>query len=101
MLLDKQYYVYIMTNYKNTTLYTGMTDDLVRRVNEHLNHSGSYFTGKYNLIKLVYFEIGNDVNEVIKREKQIKAGSRKKKIQLIENTNSEWKDLYPQIISNK
>ncbi len=99
MLLDKQYYVYIMTNYKNTTLYTGMTTDLIRRVNEHREHSGSYFTGKYNLTKLVYFEIGNNVNEVIKKEKQIKAGSRKKKIELIEKINPMWNDLYEELIS--
>ena len=60
---------------------------------------GSYFTGKYNLTKLVYFKIGNNVNEVIKKEKQIKAGSRKKKIELIEKINPMWNDLYEELIS--
>ena len=76
----KQYYVYIMTNTHNTVLYTGMTNDLARRVYEHKNGLGSVFTKKYNVHKLVYYEIGNDVNAVIAREKkQIKGGSRKKK----------------------
>ncbi len=98
MPTEKQYYVYIMTNAHNTVLYTGMTNNLARRVYEHRNGSGSSFTKKYNVHKLVYYEIGNDVNAVIAREKQIKGGSRQKKIDLVNSMNPEWKDLYEKII---
>jgi len=83
-----------MTNIHNTVLYTGVTNDLQRRVLEHKSGTGSKFSGKYNVSKLVYFECGDDVNTAIFREKQIKAGSRKKKIDLVNSMNSEWKDLY-------
>jgi putative endonuclease len=83
-----------MTNMHNTVLYTGVTNNLQRRVLEHQAGTGSKFTKKYNLTKLVYFECGDDVNIAILREKQIKAGSRKKKIEMIESHNPEWKDLY-------
>jgi len=91
---DRKYCVYIMTNIHNTVLYTGVTNDLQRRVLEHKSGTGSKFSGKYNVSKLVYFECGDDVNTAIFREKQIKAGSRKKKIDLVNSMNSEWKDLY-------
>ena len=84
---EKQYYVYLMTNAHNTVLYTGVTNKLQRRVLEHKSGKGSEFTKKYNLTKLIYFESGDDINVAIAREKQIKAGSRKKKIELIENLN--------------
>jgi putative endonuclease len=87
-----------MTNAHNTVLYTGVTNDLARRVYEHRNGLGGIFTKKYNIQKLVYYEIGNDVNVVIAREKKIKGGSRKKKIALINSLNAEWKDLYEQIL---
>jgi putative endonuclease len=90
---EKEYCVYIMTNAYNTVLYTGVTNNLQRRVAEHKSGAGSGFTKKYNVTKLVYFESGDDVNIAIAREKQIKAGSRKKKIELIESINPEWKDL--------
>jgi putative endonuclease len=80
MAVSKQYCVYIMTNAHNTVLYTGVTNNLARRVYEHKNGLGGVFTKKYNVHKLVYFEIGNDVNAAIAREKQIKGGSRQKKI---------------------
>jgi len=83
-----------MTNIHNTVLYTGVTNGLQRRVLEHKSGTGSKFSGKYNVSKLVYFECGDDVNTAIFREKQIKAGSRKKKIDLVNSMNSEWKDLY-------
>ena len=83
-----------MTNYTNTVLYTGVTNDLVRRVYEHKNKLMEGFTKKYNLVKLVYYEAGNDIESAIVREKQIKGGSREKKIRLIESMNPEWKDLY-------
>ena len=91
---DRQYCVYIMTNFHNTTLYTGVTNILQRRVLEHREGEGSSFTKRYNLTKLIYFECGNDVETAIFREKQIKAGSRQKKIDLVNQMNPEWKDLY-------
>ena len=91
---ERQYCVYIMTNAHNTVLYTGVTNELQRRVLEHKAGKGSGFTKKYNITKLVYFENGDDINLAIVREKQIKAGSRKKKIELIEGVNPEWKDLF-------
>ena len=74
-------------------MYTGVTSDLEQRVYEHKNKLVKGFTSRYNINKLVYFEEFGDVNEAISREKQIKAGSRKKKIALIEKDNPEWKDL--------
>lgn len=92
--MQKYYSVYIITNSKNTVLYTGVTGNLMGRIYHHKNKSVSSFSSRYNLNKLVYYEIYEDVNEAIKREKQIKAGSRKKKLDLIDNFNLEWKDLY-------
>ena len=89
----KEYCVYIMTNSRHTVLYTGVTNDLQNRVQEHKNGKGSAFTKKYNVNKLVYYEIGDDINLAIVREKQIKAGSRQKKIDLINSMNPNWKDL--------
>jgi len=94
----KQYCVYIMTNAHNKVLYTGVTNNLARRVYEHKNGMGGVFTKKYNIDKLVYYEIGNDINEAIAREKQIKGGSRQKKIDLVNSMNPKWKDLYEEII---
>lgn len=91
---DREYCVYIMTNAHNTVLYTGVTNNLQRRVLEHRPGEASSFTKKYNVTKLVYVESGDDVNSAIVREKQVKAGSRKKKIELIESVNPEWKDLF-------
>lgn len=88
----KQYYIYIMTN-KSKTLYIGVTDNLERRVYEHKNKLIEGFTKKYNITKLVYYEMTNDVLSAIEREKQIKGWLRKKKIALIEAANPEWKDL--------
>jgi putative endonuclease len=95
----KQYCVYIMTNKHNTVLYTGVTNDLQRRVLEHKSGRGSKFTSKYKIIKLVYFEMGDNVDAAIAREKQIKAGSRQKKIDLINSMNPEWKDLYDEFFT--
>ena len=89
---------YILTNKNNTVLYTGVTSDL-RQLYEHKNGIyNSSFTKRYNVKKLVYFEIFTSIEEAIAREKQIKAGSRKKKIELIEGINNEWKDLSEQFI---
>jgi len=90
---DKQYYVYIMTNLHNTTLYTGITNDLERRVHEHKSGNGGKFSQRYHLKKLVYFEVYQDVRAAINREKQLKGGSRLKKLELIESMNPNWKDL--------
>ena len=90
----KQYYVYIMTNKINTVLYTGITSNLKKRIWEHKEKTIKGFTKKYNIDKLVYWEIFNDPENAILREKQIKAGSRSKKIELIKGINPEWKDLY-------
>ena len=87
-------FVYIMTNNNNSALYTGITRDLTERVIQHnaKKHPDSY-SARYNICKLVYYESFGTVGEAIKREKQIKAGSRKKKIDLINSLNPEWDDL--------
>ncbi len=92
-----QFYVYIMTNKANTVLYTGMTNDIRRRVYEHKQKLVEEFAKKYNVVKLVYYEAFGDCISAIKREKQIKAGPRKKKEQLINSINPEWDDLYEQL----
>ena len=86
-------YIYILFNIKNGTIYTGVTSDLKKRIYEHKNKTYDGFTAKYDVNKLGYYEEYNDIKRAIEREKQIKAGSRKKKIMLIESMNSEWKDL--------
>jgi putative endonuclease len=95
--MEHQYFVYLMTNKNNKVIYTGVTNDLKRRVYEHKEKLIDGFTKKYNVNKLVYFEFTSDINSAIQREKQIKAGSRKKKIDLINSVNPEWKDLYNEI----
>ena len=95
--MTKQFYVYILTNFKNTVLYTGVTNDLVRRVYEHKEKLIEGFTKKYNVQKLVYYEIIDDAELAIQREKQIKGGSRQKKIDLINDMNPGWYDLYSNI----
>ena len=91
---EKQYYVYIMTNKWNTVLYTGVTNNLKRRVYEHKAKLVEGFTNKYNVDKLVFYDLSKDVESAISREKQIKGGSRSKKIALVNGMNPEWKDLY-------
>jgi len=91
---DYNFYIYILTNKYNKVLYTGVTNNLKRRIYEHKEKLIDGFTKQYNVNKLVYYEHFTDINEAIAREKQIKAGSRKKKIDLIEKDNKEWKDLY-------
>ena len=88
----------MMTNFRNTVIYTGVTNNIVRRVYEHKNKLIKSFTNKYNVIKLVYFEIFDGIETAISREKQIKAGSRKKKIDLITKDNPKFLDLYDKII---
>ncbi len=93
----RNYYVYIMTNLSKT-LYTGVTNNLDRRVYEHKNKLIEGFTKKYNITQLVYFEVFNNIEDAIRREKQIKGWVRKKKIALIESINPEWKDLYEELV---
>lgn len=93
----KQYYVYIMANKANTVLYTGVTNNLQKRIYEHKNKLAEGFTKKYNINKLVRYEIFDNSYAAISREKQIKAGSRKKKIDLIKNMNSVFRDLYEEL----
>ena len=93
----KNYYTYILSNKKNGTLYVGVTSDLVRRVYEHKNKIYTGFTEKYGLDKLVYYEVFDDVENAIKREKRLKAYLRQWKIDLIEKENPKWLDLYEQI----
>ncbi len=95
---SRQSYVYIMTNVVNTVLYTGVTENLVKRIYQHKNGLSDSFTSEYNINKLVYYEIYEDIEEAILREKQIKGGSRQKKITLIESMNPDWKDLYDEIL---
>jgi putative endonuclease len=95
--MDKQYYIYIMTNKKNTVVYTGVTNDLKRRVYEHKEKLAEEFTKKYNITKLVYYEVTEDIENTILREKQIKGGSRQKKAELVDSMNKEWRDLYEEL----
>ena len=94
-----EYYVYIMTNAHKTVVYTGVTNDLLRRVSEHKHHLDKHsFTAQYNVEYLVYYESTPDINAAIEREKQIKGWSRKRKNKLIEYKNPAWNDLYPSIV---
>lgn len=95
--MPKRGFVYIMTNKSKNVLYTGVTSDLVRRVYEHVKGIGSTFTSRYNLTRLVYYEVSDDIQSAIAREKQIKAGSRTKKLGLINEFNPEWRDLSGEI----
>lgn len=96
--MDKQYYTYILTNKNHNVLYTGVTNDLIKRVYQHKNNLIAGFTQKYNIHHLVYYEIHQEVLEAITREKQIKGWVRKKKIDLINAFYSEWQDLYETIV---
>jgi len=94
-----QYYVYILSNDHKNVIYTGVTNDLMKRVYEHKNHldKGS-FTSKYNVENLVYYEVTTDIDSAIAREKQIKGWNRKRKDRLIETENPNWNDLYENIL---
>ena len=93
------YYVYIMANVTNVAIYTGVTNDLIRRVHEHkTNADPGGFTARYSVHKLVYFEETGDVYAAISREKQLKSWSRKRKNRLIESQNPDWHDLYPSLL---
>jgi putative endonuclease len=93
----KTYFVYIMTNKRNTVIYTGVTSDLPKRMFQHRERYGGTFTSKYKVNKLVYYEACESVLEAIAREKQIKAGSRARKVALIEEMNPNWDDLWDRL----
>ncbi len=88
----REYFVYIMAN-QSKTIYTGVTNNLLRRVQEHKSGVIKGFTAKYHITRLVYFESGHNINEAIYREKQIKGWLRAKKVALIESVNPDWDDL--------
>ena len=92
--MPKQYWIYILTNRRNTVLYTGITSELLRRVYQHREKLLPGFTSRYNVSKLVYYECTEDPSSAIAREKQIKAGSRRKKITLVTGFNPQWRDLF-------
>lgn len=94
----KTFYVYILASKRNGTLYIGVTDNLIRRVHEHKNKLVLGFTQKYKVHILVYFEQTSDVNEALKREKQLKKWRRRWKLELIEKENPGWEDLYLKLI---
>ena len=96
--MEKQGYIYIITNYNNTTLYTGVTSNLIKRIWEYKNEVVEGFSKRYKLHKLVYYEIMDNIETAISREKYIKGKSRQFKIRLIENMNKDWNDLYDGII---
>lgn len=96
--MSKSYYIYIVFNKQNGALYTGITSDLVKRIWQHKNKVADGFTNKYDISNLGYYEIFNNPETAIEREKQLKSWSRKKKLALIEKDNFEWKDLYNEII---
>ena len=94
---SRKYYVYFISNKTDSTIYIGVTNDLIRRIYEHKNKLIDGFSKKYNLTKLVYYEIYDSIEEAIKREKQLKAGSRQNKMDLINKNNLNWNDLYEDI----
>ena len=96
--MDKQYYVYILASRKNGTLYIGITSDPVKRIWEHKSKKFEGFTSKYGVNKLVYYEIFDDPENAIKREKRLKEYKRQWKIDLFEKDNPDWKDLYETIV---
>jgi len=91
--MNKQGFVYILTNKANRVLYTGVSSDLVGRAYQHKEGTGSAFTSKYRVNKLVYYEVADEIQAAIAREKQIKSWKREKKIELINRFNPEWRDL--------
>ncbi len=91
--MNKKGYVYFVTNKSNRVLYTGVTNSLIRRTSEHGGHRGSAFTSKYNCEKLVYFEVFPDIEQAIRREKQLKHFKREWKDELVHAVNPEWRDL--------
>lgn len=89
----KEYYVYIITNKFRTTFYVGVSNDLNNRISQHNNHDGSIFTSKYNLTDLIYFEVFNEINQALIREKQLKNWKKEWKLNLIKSTNPNLETL--------
>jgi putative endonuclease len=98
--MDALFFVYILTNHRHTVLYTGVTNNLVRRVYEHREKLIPGFTNRYNVSELVFYEATTDIRLAISREKQIKGGSRHKKTALIAAMNPDWRDLYDDLVRN-
>lgn len=94
---DHTYFIYIIASRKNGTLYVGVTNQLLRRVQQHRERLVPGFTKKYGVKILVYFEVHNDINEAIAREKRLKHWRRSWKLELIEKKNPEWRDLWPEL----
>lgn len=99
-MYGRSFFVYILTNKKDGVLYIGMTNSLIRRIQQHKSKEIEGFSKRYNLTKLVYYEIIDDVRSAITREKQMQAWKRQWKIELIEKENPEWKDLYDDILKS-
>ncbi len=97
-MLTKTYYVYILASGRNGTLYTGVTNDLARRVLEHKQRATPGFTKRYGVDRLVWFEAGNSIEGAIARERQIKHWNRQWRINLFKDSNPDWDDLYPSIV---
>ena len=97
MMMEKQFYVYMLASRWNGTLYLGVTSDIVKRVWQHKNGFAEGFTKKYGIKRIVYYEIHEDAENAIKREKLLKKWRRAWKVELIEEENSEWRDLYADI----
>ncbi len=95
--MEKQFYVYILAKARNSTFYVGMTSELARRISEHKNEIAEGFTKKYGVKMLVYYEVHQNAESAIIREKQLKKWNRPWKMRLIETMNSDWKDLYEDI----
>jgi len=91
--MSNSFYIYILTNWTNKVIYIGVTNDLSRRIFEHKNKLNNGFTKKYNLDKLVYFELFSEINDAIRREKELKKWRREKKNKLVETMNPLWRDL--------
>ena len=96
-MMEKQFYVYMLASKRNGTLYLGVTSDIVKRVWQHKNGLAEGFTKKYGIKRLVYYEIHEDAENAMKREKQLKKWRRAWKVELVEEKNSEWRDLYADI----
>jgi len=94
-----EYYVYILASKRNGTLYVGMTEDIAKRVVRHRGRKANQFTAKYDVLKLVYYEKHKSLEEAVKREKQLKKWRRQWKLKLIEKHNSEWQDLFGEVIN--
>ena len=97
LAMNAQYFVYIMTNKRNKVLYTGVTNNLIRRVYEHKEKMIDGFTSRCNVTKLVYYEVFEDIENAILREKRIKGGPRQKKIDLINSIYKGWRELYEEL----